>query len=68
MKKVLSHLVVLSISLLCPVILIGGNYLMERNRPYVLPSKEKEKLKRLHYSDFYTENDSLFHEQIKTTD
>ena len=66
MKKVLSHLVVLSISLLCPVILIGGNYLMEKNRMYVLPSKETEKSKRLHYSDFYTENDSLFNDIIKT--
>lgn len=65
MKKVLSHLVVLSISLLCPVILIGGNYLMEKNRLYVVPSKEIEKSKRLHYSDFYTENDSLFNEHIK---
>jgi|GEM_PF-2259933 len=61
MKKVLSHLVVFSIALLCPVILIGGNYLMDKKARALQPSKDIEKLERLDYSNFYTENDSLLY-------
>jgi len=65
MKKVLSHLVVLSISLLCPVILIGGNYLMEKKAQPFIQSEKIEKLERLNYSNFYTENDSLYSDEIQ---
>lgn len=51
MKKVLSHLVVLIISLLCTIILIVGNYLMEKNGSSINPSTDNHQPKSINFSD-----------------
>jgi len=59
MKKLRSHLVILCISLVCPVILIGGSYLLDSHQRADKLSKEVKS--GVHgTSDLHKEKDSLY--------
>lgn len=59
MKKLRSHLVILCISLVCPVILIGGSYWLDsQHQADKFPKEVKSDVMRT--SDRYKENDSLY--------
>lgn len=57
MKKLRSHLVILSISLLCPVMLIGGSYLLDSHHR-VMELPEEIKSEAVKSPDLRKENDS----------
>lgn len=65
MQKFLSHLIIIAVSILCPVLLIGGNYLIEKNKRSTDSHLNNENLKRLNYSNHYTTTDSLYYGRIK---
>lgn len=59
MKKLRSHLVILSISLLCPVMLIGRSYLLDSHHR-VVEFPDEIKSEAVKSPDLRKENDTIY--------
>ena len=59
MKKILPHLVIFCVSLLCPAILIYGNYLID---------KSTDQKRQKYENNFSSPRDSLIHDTIRFRD